>query len=122
MTTDNFCFYLQNRRIQNSQTRGQRYSDTPPFSIPCSSLICLAVGDEEESFVALTPGKVGDQDWRVGAGHGLAAPSKEGTFQVGQGKGFEHLVKLVAEYQVPDESEGHFRVPVDDVGGRDVHL
>ncbi len=35
MTTDNFCFYLQNRRIQASQTGGQRYSDTSPFSIPC---------------------------------------------------------------------------------------
>jgi hypothetical protein len=34
MTTDNFCFYLQNRLIQTSQTGGQRYSDTSPFSIP----------------------------------------------------------------------------------------
>jgi hypothetical protein len=30
MTTDNFCFYLQNRLIQTSQTGGQRYSDAPP--------------------------------------------------------------------------------------------
>ncbi len=36
MTTDNFCFYLQNRLIQTSQTGGQRYSDTSPFSIPWS--------------------------------------------------------------------------------------
>jgi hypothetical protein len=34
MTTDNFYFYLQNRLIQTSQTGGQRYSDTSPFSIP----------------------------------------------------------------------------------------
>jgi len=34
MTTDNFCFYLQNRQIQTSQTGGQWYSDTSPFSIP----------------------------------------------------------------------------------------
>ncbi len=34
MTIDNFCFYLQNRLIQTSQTGGQRYSDTSPF-IPC---------------------------------------------------------------------------------------
>jgi len=33
MTTDNFCFYLQNRLIQTSQTGGQQYSDTSPFSI-----------------------------------------------------------------------------------------
>jgi hypothetical protein len=33
MTTDNFCFYLQNRLVKTSQT-GQRYSDTSPFSIP----------------------------------------------------------------------------------------
>jgi hypothetical protein len=35
MTNDNFCFYLQNRLIQTSQTGGQQYSDTSPFSIPC---------------------------------------------------------------------------------------
>jgi hypothetical protein len=30
MTTDNFCFYLQNRQIQTSKT-GQWYSDTLVF-------------------------------------------------------------------------------------------
>ncbi len=30
-----FCFYLQNRLIQTSQTGGQQYSDASPFSIPC---------------------------------------------------------------------------------------
>jgi len=35
MTTDIFCFYLQNRLIQTSQTGGQQYSDTSHFSIPC---------------------------------------------------------------------------------------
>ncbi len=34
LTTNNFCIYLQNRLIQTSQTGGQRYSDTSPFSIP----------------------------------------------------------------------------------------
>ncbi len=34
MTTDNFCFYLQNRLIQTSQTGAQWYSDTSLFSIP----------------------------------------------------------------------------------------
>jgi hypothetical protein len=34
VTTDNFYFYLQNRLIQTSQTGGQWYSDTSPFSIP----------------------------------------------------------------------------------------
>ena len=34
MTTDIFCFYLQNRLIQTSRTGGQQYSDTSPFSIP----------------------------------------------------------------------------------------
>ncbi len=33
MTTDNFCFYLQNRLIQTSQT-GQSYSDTSPLVFP----------------------------------------------------------------------------------------
>jgi hypothetical protein len=36
MTTDIFCFYLENRLIQTIQTGGQQYSDTSPFSIPCS--------------------------------------------------------------------------------------
>jgi len=34
MTTDNFCFYFQNRLILSSQTGGLWYSDTSPFSIP----------------------------------------------------------------------------------------
>jgi len=34
MTTDNFCFYLQNRLIQTSQTGGQRYVDTSPLVFP----------------------------------------------------------------------------------------
>ncbi len=39
MTTDNFCFYLQNRQIQTSQTGGQPYNDTSPFSISCNIFI-----------------------------------------------------------------------------------
>jgi hypothetical protein len=38
-TTEIFCFYLQNRLIQTSQTGGQWYSDTSPFSIPWSNYI-----------------------------------------------------------------------------------
>ncbi len=34
MTTDNFCFYLQNILIQTGQTGGHQYSDASPFSIP----------------------------------------------------------------------------------------
>jgi hypothetical protein len=34
MTTDNCCWYLQNRQIQTNKTGGQRYSDISPFSIP----------------------------------------------------------------------------------------
>ncbi len=37
MTSDNFCFYFQNRLIQTGQTGGQWYSDTSYFSIPCFS-------------------------------------------------------------------------------------
>jgi hypothetical protein len=44
MITDNFCCYLQNRLIQTSQTGGQWYSDTSPFSITCLNPCChLAV-------------------------------------------------------------------------------
>ncbi len=34
ITSDHFCFYLQNRIIQTGQTGGQWYSDTSHFSIP----------------------------------------------------------------------------------------
>jgi hypothetical protein len=34
MTSENFCFYLQNRLIQTSQTGGPCYSDTSPFCFP----------------------------------------------------------------------------------------
>ncbi len=43
MTTDNFSFYLQNTLIQTSQTEGQRYNDTSPFSIPAILLNYIAV-------------------------------------------------------------------------------
>ncbi len=34
MTTEIFCFYLQNKLIQISQTGGQLYSDTSPLVFP----------------------------------------------------------------------------------------
>jgi len=42
MTTENFCFYLQNRLIQTSNTGGQWYSDTSPFSIPCKMSVIIS--------------------------------------------------------------------------------
>ncbi len=36
MTADNFCFYLQNRLIQTSQTGRQPYNDTSPLVFPAS--------------------------------------------------------------------------------------
>jgi hypothetical protein len=58
MTSDNFCFYLQNRLIQTSQTGGQWYSDTSPFNIPwsvCPS-VCLSAYQSIESSVCLSIG------------------------------------------------------------------
>jgi hypothetical protein len=66
MTTDNFCFYLQNRLIQTSQTGGQRYSDTSPFSIPWGkyhmkvlrpwvSSRCSPMGEKALNLVTLLP-------------------------------------------------------------------
>jgi hypothetical protein len=43
MTTDKFCFYLQNRLIQTSKTGGQQYSDTSLFSIPCFNIKVVVV-------------------------------------------------------------------------------
>ncbi len=42
MTTDSFCFYLQNRLFRTSQTRSNCYSDTSPFSIPWYTAISRA--------------------------------------------------------------------------------
>ncbi len=53
MTTDNFCLYLQNRLIQTSQTGGQWYRDTCPFSIPWLSLFCLFVSHGEKSLMTI---------------------------------------------------------------------
>ncbi len=36
LESDNFCFYLQNRLIQISQTGGQWYSDTFPLVLPAT--------------------------------------------------------------------------------------
>jgi hypothetical protein len=47
MTSDNFCFYLQNRLIQTSQTGGQGYSDTSPFSILWSSSL-MGEGESQQ--------------------------------------------------------------------------
>ncbi len=50
MNTDNFCFYLQNTLIQTSQTGGQWYNDTSPFSIPWAYIY----GCDDECFVLKT--------------------------------------------------------------------
>jgi hypothetical protein len=52
MTTDNFGFYLQNRLRQTSQTGGQWYSDTSPFSIPW---ILSFVSNQHQRLVQLNP-------------------------------------------------------------------
>jgi hypothetical protein len=51
MSTNNFCFYLQNRQIQASQTGGQWYNDTFPFSIPATG-----VRYGRKMFMKVTPG------------------------------------------------------------------
>ncbi len=59
MTTDNFCFYLQNRLIQTSQTGGQRYSDTSPFSIPWAVLTLATLVETITICVDVTKGNTG---------------------------------------------------------------
>jgi len=55
MTTDNFCFYLQNRLIQTSQTVGQQYSVIlPPLVFPAGTnalaYFARMAGDGERTF------------------------------------------------------------------------
>ncbi len=45
MTTDIFCFYLQNRQIQTSQAGGQWYNDTFLFSIPWFNVVYFLLFD-----------------------------------------------------------------------------
>ena len=51
MTTENFCFYLQNRLIQTSQTGGQRYSDISPFSIPWFTTLTITLKEVKKTEV-----------------------------------------------------------------------
>ena len=60
MTIDNVCFYLQNRLIQTSQTGGQRFSDTSPFSIPWPNPLVQFVSYKERE-VLLIPQQVYDK-------------------------------------------------------------
>ncbi len=43
-----FAFYLQNRLIQTSQTGGQWYSDTSPFSIPWKNALAFLSGAKKK--------------------------------------------------------------------------
>jgi hypothetical protein len=49
MTTDNFCFYSQNRLIQTSQTGGQGYTDTSPLVFPEKGVTSYLNGSKFES-------------------------------------------------------------------------
>jgi hypothetical protein len=51
MTTDKFCFYLQNRSIQTGQTGGQLYNDTSPFSIPLVLPNVTKLGPYSQHFI-----------------------------------------------------------------------
>ncbi len=67
MTTDNFCFYLQNWLIQTSQTGGQWYSDTYPLVFPGTVII----HDDRNIFIVRATGFglpvwLGIGRWRYG--------------------------------------------------------
>jgi hypothetical protein len=57
VTTDNLCFYLQ-LDYQTSQTGGQRYSDTSPFSIPCLNLWLLILLRLKLTYYPVNPAAV----------------------------------------------------------------
>jgi len=54
MTTNNFCFYLQNKLIQTSQTGVQLYNDTSPFIIPCCDHTLVMTSPFRSASVFLT--------------------------------------------------------------------
>jgi len=47
MTSNNFCFSLQNRLIQTGLTGGQWYSDPSPFCVPCFRACFIFFGKGE---------------------------------------------------------------------------
>ena len=65
--------------------------------------------------------KVVDDYRGIGVGHGFSAPAKERPFKIRQWERLKHLVKLVAQNQVPYKSQGHFWAPVDNVRRRNVY-
>jgi hypothetical protein len=69
MTTDNFCFYLQNRLIQTSQTGGQWYSDIPPLVFPG---LTQDRALRDRRFVTLSKGESKGRVGRAGARKGGA--------------------------------------------------
>ncbi len=68
MTTDNFCFYLQNRQILTGQTGGQQYSDTFPFSIPCLNSWNQQRDSEKPEFFSSFSERLELFHWPVDAG------------------------------------------------------
>ncbi len=90
MTTDDFCFYLPNRLIQTSQTGGQRYGDTSPFSTPW--------------FYPAEDGQEGEEDCAddVAAGeaeHGVTLAPR-----------VAHVAEHHEEHEAPEPGEGHILV------------
>jgi len=56
MTTNIFCFYLQVRLIQRSQTEGQWYSDASTLSIPCPGFFsAVSMAKKKNVFKMSTP-------------------------------------------------------------------
>jgi hypothetical protein len=88
MTTDDFCFYLQNRLIQTSQTGGQQYSDTFPFSIPWlmprrNKLDCLPLASNSSQFYSF---RVQPEKIKVPHSKGMQAPFTLLKFLIGTNK------------------------------------
>jgi hypothetical protein len=53
MTTGNFCFYLQNRLIQTSQTGGQWYCDTSLLVFPDSNIYFYVITQQTNVMVSV---------------------------------------------------------------------
>jgi hypothetical protein len=85
MTTDNLCFYLQNRLIQTDQTGGERYNNTSPFSFPCSLLSGTATRDSK-----------GIQELSMPNSHYCTCPGHLGRCKVAKLSGYVAVAVAVA--------------------------
>ncbi len=86
---------MQNRLIQTSQTGGQWYSDTSPFSIPwAKDLKEKGLVMNKKCFIAMIPGYHSEMPGAMGCYPGCPYPPHWHLFQPGIEQSVANVIKL----------------------------